>query len=112
MATQVLASPAADKRKASYVSVDVSTGDVVDIRGFGAFVLKVNTVLNAVATINVCESEDGTFAPLSTLGSSATALDTVPVTVDKAYDVPELSGASFLKFTGAATGVIVVMGKV
>lgn len=110
MATLVLAHPTADKRKASYVSV--SDGDVVDIRGFGSFTAVVTATLGAVATVKVSATEGGTYATLKSLGSSATALDTIAVTISIAYDLPELAGCHYVKFDGMTSGTIELMGKV
>ena len=127
MAVKILAHPTDDKRKASVVSslfggaVGVDTGevgstDVFDIRGFANFTIIVEVALTAIVTLKVCDTPDGTFLPLYTLGTTngGTVLGTIATGV-RAYDVPELAGCHYLKFTGntsAYAGTIKVMGKV
>jgi len=122
MALKILAIPVDDKRKASVVSSlfidtgEVGSSDVFDIRGFANFTVIVEVALTAIVTLKVCDTSDGTFLPLYTLGTTngGTVLGTIATTA-QAYDIPELAGCHYLKFTGNSgpyAGTIKVMGKV
>ena len=111
MALLILANPMGnDKRKAAVVAV--ADGDVVDIRGFANFTAFVSAELGGVATIQVCDDPEGTFATLHTLGTDDTAMDTIATTISVAYDIPELAGSHYVKFNGMTSGTIKLMGKV
>ena len=114
MATQILAYPTDDKRKASVVSTTyVTEWDVIDIRGFANFTIMVTGTLTSTAHIMVNDSPDGTFSRLYALGSStADAITSIPATANQAYDIPELAGCHYLTFSNASAGTIKIMGKV
>jgi len=118
MATKILAHPVDDKRKAAAVDLTFTSGktDILDIRGFANFTILVTTVLPQTGTIMISHdaSDADSFSPLNSLGATAAALAAIPVTVDKAYDVPELAGCHYVRFTtsGSPTKAVKIMGKV
>ena len=121
MAVKILAYPTDDKRKASVQTFDFSdvptgcTTNVIDIRGFANFTFLVQGGTITISPIMVSDSEDSNFVALNTLGATAAAVASIPVTTNSAYDVPELAGCHYVALNGHVTGntgTVKLMGKV
>ena len=117
MAALVLAHPMDDKRKASVQTTNFSGGNTsdecIDIRGFANFTVVFPLAVGAAVVVQVSYDNDAAnFVPLHSPGVSGAAVSLA--TGAFAYDVPELAGCHYVRFTtsGSPTKAIKIMGKV
>ena len=117
MDTLILAHPVDDKRKASVQTTNFSAGNTsdecLDIRGFANFTVVFPAAVGAAVVVQVSYDNDAdNFVPLHSPGVSGAAVSLANLAV--AFDVPELAGCHYVRFTtsGTPTKAVKIMGKV
>ena len=117
MDTLTLAHPVDDKRKASVQTTNFDGGNTsdecIDIRGFANFTVVFPEAVGAAVVVQVSYDNDAdNFVPLHSPGVSGAAVSLADGAF--AYDVPELAGCHYVRFTtsGSPTKAVKIMGKV
>ena len=117
MDTLTLAHPVDDKRKASVQTTNFSAGNTsdecIDIRGFANFTVVFPAAVGAAVVVQVSyDNAADNFVPLHSPGVSGAAVSIADGAF--AYDVPELAGCHYVRFTtsGSPTKAVKIMGKV